>query len=260
MNTRQKTRERSNSVTTIEDFFKRKGINREESEVKETEEVFKKSKKVIRTPTKKQQYPVNQLTQQSEKNSMEELKILITNMSKEIREEIKNNKEELKNEIIKNIEAIDVLKNEIMKKQEEWNQEKQILEDRIVKLERKIEADEKRKRVKTIVIKGLNTDVRDQEKQVKDFFERNLQQTVCMKEVYIIGKKDTRPAVVVELNTREEKIRIMQNKYKLRGKEIFIDDYMTVEERKIQTEIRRKAKEERNNGRQVKKKFKKHII
>ena len=45
---------------------------------------------------------------------------------------------------------------------------------------------------------------------------------------------------------------ILQNKNKLKGKEIYIENDLTKQEREIQAAIRQKAKEERNKGNEVK--------
>ena len=52
-------------------------------------------------------------------------------------------------------------------------------------------------------------------------------------------------------NRFEDNMDAMTNKSKLQGQECFIDNDLTTEERKIQAELRQKAREERDKGKPV---------
>ena len=61
-----------------------------------------------------------------------------------------------------------------------------------------------------------------------------------------------RGLALVELKTFEDKLNIMRNKRKLTGQECYVKDDMTKREREIQAAIRKKAREARERGHEVK--------
>lgn len=65
--------------------------------------------------------------------------------------------------------------------------------------------------------------------------------------------------VIVKLETWEQKLAVLKNKYKIRHhkKRIFIDNDLTKLERKVQQEIGKKATEEREKGNKIKIGYKK---
>jgi hypothetical protein len=88
--------------------------------------------------------------------------------------------------------------------------------------------------------------------KVKDVLRKIETNTVFRKTNFIGNDKNNRDIVRVELNTFEEKINVMKNKSKLQGQECFIDDDMTLNEREIQAELRKLAREEKEKGNSVK--------
>lgn len=58
--------------------------------------------------------------------------------------------------------------------------------------------------------------------------------------------------IILRLGKEEEKKEVMKNKNKLKGGNIFIENDLTWEERKLQEKIGKWAKEERNKGREIK--------
>lgn len=58
--------------------------------------------------------------------------------------------------------------------------------------------------------------------------------------------------LIAKIENEEKKWEILQNKYRLKGEQIFIDSDLSWEERKIQERINRWAKEQRGKGREVK--------
>lgn len=58
--------------------------------------------------------------------------------------------------------------------------------------------------------------------------------------------------IIARLGKEEEKKEVMKNKNKLKGGNIFIENDLTWEERKLQEKISKWAKKERNKGGEVK--------
>ena len=68
---------------------------------------------------------------------------------------------------------------------------------------------------------------------------------------------------LVQLKTRDEKEKVMKNKNKLKnldGEKIFINEDLTVSERRKQTEIRKMAENIRRDGRLVKVGYNKIVV
>lgn len=57
--------------------------------------------------------------------------------------------------------------------------------------------------------------------------------------------------MVVKVGSEEEKSRIMQNKWKLKGSDIWLNDDLSWEERRIRWKIMQVAKNEQEEGRKV---------
>lgn len=66
--------------------------------------------------------------------------------------------------------------------------------------------------------------------------------------------------VRVELNSLEDKIKIMKNKNKLKGQDRYINDDLTRQEREIQNDLRKGAREEKEKGNEVKGSYQKLLI
>ncbi|KAK9709186.1 hypothetical protein QE152_g26757 [Popillia japonica] len=101
---------------------------------------------------------------------------------------------------------------------------------------------------------GLKVDVTDEKimkQAIESMIETHLGIKVNTKKVYKIDKK----RCVAELADRDEKIKILKVKSKLKGKDIYIYSELTFEERSIQRKIRDKAREERNRGARVRVKY-----
>lgn len=72
--------------------------------------------------------------------------------------------------------------------------------------------------------------------------------------------KNRREIVVVELKDWETKQRIMSVKSKLGERKIYIEHDLTREEREVQKILRKRAREERREGRKVKVGYRKLVI
>lgn len=72
-----------------------------------------------------------------------------------------------------------------------------------------------------------------------------------METAYKTGKQEPK-IIVAKLKNFEHKIEILKNKSKLKGKNIYIDSDLTLDEQKTQAEIRKAAKEEKDKGNNTK--------
>lgn len=199
--------------------------------------IFERSKRTVRSPPK---YNSGIEEEQIEEN-MDEMKEMI----KQMMEMIKVNTEENKS-----------LRQEMRNKEEKWEREKLQLERRIEKLENKLEDQDKKRRKCNIIIKGrIGTQVQSQ--QMREWFKTSLEVDVEVKSVANINQPGKRDMLLVCLNDYQKKQEIMKNKSKLRGRDIFIENDLTLEERKIAAKLRQIAREEREKGKQVRIGYKK---
>lgn len=275
-------RERSQSSSTLTEFLKRKRGDElpEEFEKWENEQlvVFQKSKKTARSPktspsSRVDSCCVRQTTSDNkvikcQKENLpgedmdtilrkleelkEELKLEFSKQSEELKLEFNRKNEEIKNEFIK-------VKEEWKRKQEQWTAEKVLLEERIKELEKQSENQEREKRKLNIVIKGGHPYGPNITKSVEDLLVEKLQIRPRIQESFKIGKGDN-AAILVKMQDWEAKTDIMKAKNKLRGTKIVIENDMTRAEREIQMQIRTRAKEEKQKGKQVKIGYNKIII
>ncbi|KAK9709895.1 Endonuclease-reverse transcriptase [Popillia japonica] len=98
---------------------------------------------------------------------------------------------------------------------------------------------------------GVTSCEESKKKAIESMIETHLGIKVNTKKVYKIDKK----RCVAELADWDEKMKILRVKSKLKGKDIYIDSELTLEERSIQRKIRDKAREERNRGARVRVKY-----
>ena len=221
--------ERRNS---IEELWKRK---REKSDVEEQVKdkvAFQKSKKTQRSPLKTEA-------------EMEQIQKMFADIQLQLKDIILNNTE---------------MKEEIRSIKENWNREKIMLETKIIaleerleKAENKIEGEEKRKRRNNIVITGWKMQSMEKAKEEVSNMLMNLASSndLGIEEVQKIpvGEKYL---IQVKFKNLEEKLKVMRNKNKLKGKNIYINDDLTKIERNIQKQIAARAKEEREKGNKTK--------
>lgn len=245
---------------------KKRGRDIENKELEEPVEegavgIFKKSKKIIRSPeqriaekerNKKQQQPcVSSENRENRENSesMEELKELM----KQIIRDMAQNTSDLKEEIRE-------IKQEMKNKEERWELEKHQLMERVEILENKLEIGEKLKRKNNIVLKGVRITEGAERQEVENFLATKLQIPTRIEKARVLNNDKRFPIVVAEVGTYDEKQKIMRGKNKLKGTTIYIDNDLTREERYIQKELRNIAKEERGKGKSVKIKYQKLLI
>lgn len=225
---------------------------------REEKEVFDRSKRINRTPTK------------GVRNMDEKMDVLL----KEIREmrvhteqvrEINNEVKQMRVEMKEYREEVRQLKKENANLKEECNKvdiENKELKKEMGKLKSSMEIMEKRSKENNVIITGILIDTTEGillEQSMSNFFRQHLELNIKPKRAIKLGPK----ICLVELNTEQEKRDIMQNKRKLRNikeEKIFINEDLTRAEREMKKEIKARAQEEMAKGKEVKMGFKKVII
>ncbi|KAK9693714.1 hypothetical protein QE152_g34012 [Popillia japonica] len=208
---------------------------------------FQRSKLTPRSPVKvRVPKEIRSILMELKKEFKEDL----AEIKKEIRTEITQMKEEVNNlkvEFRRNNEEIERVKEEITQIRKEWEDEKQNLMQKLRSSDEKYEKMKRNLIRNNIIITGLKVDATDEKimkEAIEGMIETHLGIKVNTKKVYKIDKK----RCVAELADRDEKIKILKVKSKLKGKDIYIDSELTFEERSMQRKIRDKAREERNRG------------
>jgi len=142
---------------------------------------------------------------------------------------------------------------------EEWGEERRKEEgegtetnwrDRVRKIERKYEIRERGERKRNILMRGLKEKVGGMKREVEKVIER-IGVEIKVKEIRRIeaGRKKRGSRIIIRVENEDEKMRIMQNKWKLKGAEI--EDDLTWEERRIKWKITQIARKEESEGRRV---------
>lgn len=239
---------RVNSGGQIDEYFKRKRIEKEEKTEQREETISKRSKKGGQTPEK------DEIKKQG-KSEMEDLVKMIKEWKAELKADIKEVKDEVKN----GQNEVKRLREEIKTKEEKWDKEKQKLEERIEKLENNIEKQEKEKRKNNLIMTGLNETATDRE-SLKNIVERFLKNKLDIDTKIKTVQKIGQDKLIIEMDNWDEKMQVLKNKKKLvKDKEhkIYLDSDLTYNERKIQKKIRDYARIEKSNGANVKIRYQK---
>lgn len=239
-------RQRSSSVTTLTDFWKRK---REEMETS-IEEALDQSKKTLKSTEGKTFSQEQRKLNKMEESTLQIIKDMFKTEITNLRETIIKENNELKQEIKKT-------RDEMKIKEETWRKEKERLEMRIENLEERWEKKERREKRNNIVIKGIKFPGKEIVKEVELFIENELKIKKKVNEAYKIKENEDREIIIAKLESWKEKKEIMENKYKLAGKRIFIENDMTYGERIIQKKIQELQQTEREKGRKTKMGYKK---
>ncbi|KAK4881348.1 hypothetical protein RN001_004667 [Aquatica leii] len=160
---------------------------------------------------------------------------------------------EIKNEL-------KTLKEKYESNEKKWQLEKNVLETRIKQLEDDKEREEKRKKKNNIIISGIKTNEENVEETVKNFFLEELNVEPAIEKPILIGKQKNKKLILIKFLNFTEKLNIMKKKKTIQDRQVFINNDLTVQERKIQKVIRDIAKEEKNKGKVVKVLYNKIII
>lgn len=124
------------------------------------------------------------------------------------------------------------------------------------KLKRLVVEKEKQERKNNIVFKGIKLEKEDKIKKgegkewVEDFLRKNLDIDCKIESCRISGK-----VIIVKLGSEEEKKEAMRRKNRLKdrkGEQIYIENDLIWEERKIQERINKWVKEKKSKGEEVK--------
>lgn len=133
-------------------------------------------------------------------------------------------------------------------------------EESCFKAQEKLQQQKRALRKNNIIIKGLEINEQTVVKEAETLIG-NLQDNIKIKEIGLINKQKN--IVLVKLSTWEDKKKIMTNKNKLSKsgvKNVYIEDDMTKEERSIQYELRKVAKEMKSKKKIVKMGYQKIFI
>lgn len=173
-------------------------------------------------------------------------------------------KKEEKEESKKAVEEVVIRMMETWRKKEKIaeQQEKKTAEktkNEVKKLKRIIEDKERKDRKNNIVIRGLRNEKEEAKKVGKEFLEKEFGAGGKIKYIKTEGK-EKREVIIVEMENWQTKEKIMKEKSKLRGRNIFIDHDKTKEEREVQRKLRERAGREREEGRKVKVGYRKIIV
>lgn len=237
-----------------------KGIKRDkpehDSSLEEEKQVPRKSKIETTTPTKSQN--------KEENINMEEIKVMILNLRKEIKEDVTEIKREvgtevneigrdvrcLREEIEQNTEEMKLIREEINRMREEWRREREEMIGKLREAEEKIEKLEKDRIRNNLVVCGIDMMPNSDEvlkEAMESMLEKELKVRVKTKKVYKIGPKKC----IMEMNDWQDKVMVLKEKGRLKGKSVFIDSDLTATEREIQKKIRDIARDERKKGAKV---------
>lgn len=209
--------------------------------------IFKKSRKTSRTPTKSSGGAMGGAEEDKE---MKEMLKIIMHEVKEIRREHAEHREEVA-ELKK--------QNEIMASEIKYLKGKverlEVVEDRMEKIDR----DNRRN---NILVSGLELrrDTGEAAREdLQQFMKQSLRLDVDIIETHRIGDK----LWVAKVKSFEGKLEILRSKHKLKqgaDKRVFIGNDMTVHEREVQKKIRHVAEEEKRSGKVVKVGYQKIVI
>lgn len=185
-------------------------------EQEEGSDVFRKSKKVVRSPGKSR-----------EETDLAEMMKDVLKEVKAIRKDQKNYQEEMR----------------------QLREENELMRNNIKLLEKKVESMEKQQRKNNVIIKGYEFKDNEGRAAVEKFISESLKTDVKIKDLHKIkGREGKLAMTVVQMDSWEEKGKLMKNKNKLRGTQNYIQHDLTQTEAKLQKELRDMAKTEKGKG------------
>lgn len=249
MQSQQNSRNRAYSQGSLVNYLEDKKRKREEAteeEAVDIRKIFEKSRKTARSPiAQKVALPTQE---------MEEVLAKLNEIQDDTRV-LRRDNQEIKKEM-------EQLREEIRRKERQWEEEKKILVERIDKMEKRMETEERRKRRNNIMITGCSWVARSKQElkeEVENFMKKNITE-VRVKECQIIDRE----RMIIEMESWGEKEKIMKEKKTLKQKagmaKVFIDNDLTQQERNIQKKLRDIAKQRRMEGKQIRVGYRKIII
>lgn len=186
--------------------------------------------------------PITSLEENINMASMEDINRKLDNLLHKL-EDISND-----NKVFK--ENFNIMQQRMEERDLKWEEDKKQLISRMELLESRIEHQERRTKRNRFVIKGKKTleKEEDWETTMKNFIQSELDLKVDIR--YAYKQNGAANTYIVETENWKQKQLIMQNKNKLKNKDIYIDNDLTKKEREIQFKLRTIAREERQKGKQ----------
>ena len=169
---------------------------------------------------------------------------------------------EMKNELRDmNATIRSVVKDEISKKESEWQEERNAMVKRLESIEYRDEMRLRREKKNNIIIRGLQSVTDDDCRgAVTNLLLEKLKLQVNVLESSLIKTTKGHTLIWAKIGDFESKRTIMSNKKNLHGTDIFIANDRTPNERRIQRELHKIADDEKKNGKEVKLSYHKIII
>jgi len=274
------TRERTNSLPVI--GARKAGEEREEMKKRKREEgmhiaeIFKRSNKLLRSPTgekPKEKEEVEKVEEGREGGKeVERMLGILLNEMKEMRKEMIGGREEVRAEIKK-------IEEKMIEREKAWVAREKQLETRIEKMEKRLEEmgkkegrqsrnsednlsekeigkikkwmleQEREERKCNIVIKGVRERIGGWKgKEWAQSFLKERLGITCK----VVDNRISGPVIVVKVENEKKKREIKLNKNKLKGTAFYIENDLSWEERKIQEKINKWAREQRGKGEEIK--------
>jgi len=199
---------------------------------------------------------IEEIMRKQKEDIIREMKTMLITQREEM---VKELKKELREEV--RIEVKKEMKKEIERVREEEKNARKRLEGEIEKMRKIIEDSEKRRRDQESRERRLNIVVRGEKIEggkvidaVRSVWERMgmKDKGIKVKEAFKLKSREDDSLILVKLYSMDEKRMIMENKFKLKGTNVFVDDDMTKSERDRQRAMRMWAKIERAKGMNVK--------
>ncbi|KAJ8671451.1 hypothetical protein QAD02_002710 [Eretmocerus hayati] len=148
----------------------------------------------------------------------------------------------------------------VASKEAEWNEERAALIRRVEYLEQREEAKMRQEKRNNIIIRGLQLETHNSQREVESFLNENLQLSIKVAEAVPIQVSRGKNLIVAKISSMEEKISIMQNKRRLQDSSIPIASDRTKKERDTQRQIHSIAEELKNEGKTVTVGYRKVIV
>lgn len=235
---------------------------------------FLKSRKTEHSPVRKRK-------EREESIDMDKMTELFEKMTKKLKEHNVRENEKLKyimeennREIQQMVEGIRAEIAEMKDKQKNWEEERhllsqeikqreqenaiekekvKILQESVMKIERKLELEEKERRKLNIIIKGKSFNKENLRNDVNEFIKEKINPDVTITEAKLIESKSN-SFVAAKVENMNGKTIIMKEKWKLKREEerIYIDNDLTPLERNVQKKLREIGKQARENNKNVK--------
>lgn len=178
-------------------------------------------------------------------NDITQVKGDISNMKNDmtnIKQDVANMKEFIKESIAE----------ELAIKEQEWQNEKSWIQNRIERLEKREEESCRLEKKNNITIRGLQLGSTNIKSEVSNFLRETVEVDVNVIDAKSIKLRKGDNLVIAKLSCFDDKLTVMRNKKKLTGSEIYVNNDYTKKERDIQNQILKQANAEKDKNNIVK--------